>query len=64
MSVRSPERELAPVRAAPAPADVERIPGKYLSITSFRRNGSGVATPVWFATEGDRLFVMTALGSA
>jgi hypothetical protein len=25
-------------------ADVERIPGKYLSITSFRRNGSGVAT--------------------
>ena len=64
MSVRSPEREIAPVRAAaPAPADVERIPGKYLSITSFRRNGSGVATPVWFATEGDRLFVMTALGS-
>ena len=64
MSVRSPEREIAPVRAAaPAPTDVERIPGKYLSITSFRRNGSGVATPVWFATEGDRLFVMTALGS-
>ena len=53
MSVRSPEREIAPVRAAaPAPADVERIPGKYLSITSFRRNGSGVATPVWFATGG------------
>jgi PPOX class probable F420-dependent enzyme len=64
MSVRSPEREIAPDRAAaPAPANVARIPGKYLSITSFRRDGSGVATPVWFATEGDRLFVMTALGS-
>ena len=64
MSVRSPERQIAPDRAAaPAPADVERIPGKYLSITSFRRNGSGVATPVWFATEADRLFVLTALGS-
>jgi uncharacterized protein len=64
MPVRSSEREIAPDRAAaPAAAHVARIPGKYLSITSFRRDGSGVATPVWFATESDRLFVMTALGS-
>ena len=64
MPVLNPERKIAPVRAAaPAQADVERIPGKYLSLTSFRSNGSGVATPVWFATEGDRLFVMTALES-
>jgi PPOX class probable F420-dependent enzyme len=33
--------------------------GKYLSLTSFRRDGSGVATPVWFAQEGERLFVKT-----
>jgi len=43
----------------PARTDVAAIAGKYLSITSYRRNGSGVSTPVWFATEGDRLLVMT-----
>jgi PPOX class probable F420-dependent enzyme len=43
----------------PARVDVAAIPGKYLSITSYRRDGSGVSTPVWFATEGDRLLVMT-----
>lgn len=31
--------------------------GKYLSLTSFRRDGTGVATPVWFAEEDGRLFV-------
>jgi PPOX class probable F420-dependent enzyme len=39
--------------------DVAAITGKYLSITSYRRDGSGVSTPVWFAAEGDRLLVMT-----
>ena len=34
-------------------------PGKYLSITSFRRDGAGVATPVWFVQEGSRLLVKT-----
>lgn len=33
--------------------------GKYLSITSFKRDGSGVATPVWFVQEGGRLLVQT-----
>jgi PPOX class probable F420-dependent enzyme len=43
--------------------DVSAVGGKYLSITSYRRDGSGVSTPVWFATEGDRLLVMTAATS-
>jgi uncharacterized protein len=43
----------------PATTDVAAITGKYLSITSYRRDGSGVSTPVWFVTEGDRLLVMT-----
>lgn len=43
----------------PVRTDVAAIAGKYLSITSYRRDGSGVSTPVWFATEGDRLLVMT-----
>jgi PPOX class probable F420-dependent enzyme len=42
-----------------ARTDVAAITGKYLSITSYRRERLGVSTPVWFATEGDRLLVMT-----
>jgi len=36
-----------------------RFPGKYLSVTSFRRDGTGVATPVWFAIDGGRLVFQT-----
>ncbi len=35
------------------------IDGKYLSITSFRRDGTGVATPVWFVNDDGRLLVET-----
>jgi hypothetical protein len=37
--------------------------GKYLSITSFRRDGTGKATPVWFVQEDGRLLVETDAGS-
>ncbi len=33
--------------------------GKYLNLTSFRRDGTGVSTPVWFVQENGRLFVRT-----
>ena len=33
--------------------------GKYLSLTSFRRDGTGVATPVWFVAENGHLLVET-----
>jgi len=29
----------------------ERFPGKYLSLTSYKRDGTGVATPVWFVID-------------
>src|SRR5208282_790369 len=32
---------------------------KYISLTTFRKSGVAVATPVWFGEEGDRLYVMT-----
>ena len=35
------------------------IPGKYLSITSYRRDGTPVVTPVWFVPDGERLLVET-----
>jgi len=39
------------------------FPGKYLSLTSFRRDGTGVATPVWFVEAGGRLLVETDAAS-
>jgi uncharacterized protein len=39
------------------------ITGKYLRVTSYRRDGTGVATPVWFVAEGERLLVETDAGS-
>jgi len=48
----------------PAP-DLEALfPGRYLSLTSFKRDGTGVATPLWFVTDGRRLFALTDLHSA
>jgi PPOX class probable F420-dependent enzyme len=42
----------------------EQIQGqKYLSLTTFRRDGTSVRTPVWFGQEGDKLFVMTRSSS-
>ena len=35
------------------------IQGKYLSLTSFRRDGTEVATPVWFVPDNGRLLVVT-----
>ncbi|HEX6817635.1 MAG TPA: PPOX class F420-dependent oxidoreductase [Ktedonobacterales bacterium] len=32
---------------------------KHISLTTFRRSGEAVATPVWFAREADRLYVET-----
>ncbi|MEV0962469.1 MULTISPECIES: PPOX class F420-dependent oxidoreductase [unclassified Streptomyces] len=32
---------------------------KYISLTTFRKDGTGVATPVWFAVEGGELYVWT-----
>jgi PPOX class probable F420-dependent enzyme len=37
--------------------------GKYLLITSYRKNGTPVATPVWVVRDGDALGVWTAADS-
>lgn len=39
------------------------IPGKYLSLTTYRRDGSPVSTPVWFVEKDGRLFVTTGADS-
>jgi PPOX class probable F420-dependent enzyme len=40
------------------------FPGRYLSVISFKRDGTGVATPVWFVSDGTRLFALTDAHSA
>ncbi|MFI2345911.1 PPOX class F420-dependent oxidoreductase [Streptomyces sp. NPDC019443] len=32
---------------------------RYISLTTFRKDGTGVATPVWFAVDGGELLVWT-----
>jgi uncharacterized protein len=39
------------------------LPGKYLSLTTYRRNGTPVSTPVWFVEDEGRLFAITAADS-
>ncbi|RME41476.1 MAG: PPOX class F420-dependent oxidoreductase [Caldilineae bacterium] len=36
---------------------------QYLNIETFRKNGAGVKTPVWFVREGDALYVWTQTDS-
>lgn len=36
---------------------------QYLNIETFRKNGSGIKTPVWFVQDGDRLLVWTETSS-
>jgi PPOX class probable F420-dependent enzyme len=50
-------------RQRQAGAEMPVIRGRYVSITSFRRDGTGVATPVWFVQEGERLLVQTGADS-
>jgi PPOX class probable F420-dependent enzyme len=32
---------------------------QYLLLTTYRKSGAGVPTPVWFAQDADRVYVMT-----
>jgi PPOX class probable F420-dependent enzyme len=32
---------------------------KYICLTTFRKNGAGVSTPVWFGEDNGKLYVMT-----
>jgi uncharacterized protein len=46
-------------------ANISSIPStirgqKYISLSTVRRNGVKVATPVWFGEDGGKLYVMTS----
>ena len=36
---------------------------QYVELTTFRRNGDGVSTPVWIAPDGDDLLIVTVDGT-
>jgi PPOX class probable F420-dependent enzyme len=50
-------REMVPDPFAPLYAH------KYMQLTTYRKNGTGVPTPVWFAAERGKLYVMTLSGT-
>lgn len=41
----------------------ELAAGNYLSLATFKRDGTRVATPVWVTREGDHLYVITDAAS-
>jgi len=45
------------VMASTIPAEVHGQ--RYISLSTFRKNGVAVRTPVWFAEENGKLYVMT-----
>jgi uncharacterized protein len=46
-------------RARKLASEPAGFPGRYLSLTTFRRDGRGVATPVWFVQDGGLILVQT-----
>jgi hypothetical protein len=43
--------------AMPLPPEIQGH--KYISLTTFRKTGRGVPTPVWFGEDDDKLYVMS-----
>jgi PPOX class probable F420-dependent enzyme len=43
------------------PAEISRT--KYISLTTYRKDGTAVATPVWHVVDGDTLVVVTEAAS-
>jgi PPOX class probable F420-dependent enzyme len=41
----------------PIPREIQRQ--KYISLSTFRKSGAAIPTPVWFGERDDKLYVMT-----
>ena len=37
--------------------------GQYINLTTFKRDGTGVSTPVWFAVDGGKLYIYSNLNA-
>lgn len=50
--------------SSPTPGHFGVLEGRqYASLSTFRKDGTAVATPVWFAADGGRLYVTTVDGT-
>jgi hypothetical protein len=50
----------APGKPYDAPVTIDELAdGKYISLATFKRDGTRVATPVWVTREGDHLYAIT-----
>src|SRR5215831_3662817 len=47
--------------AMPVPAEI--APSKYINLTTYRKDGTAVATPVWHVVDGDDLFVVSEVNA-
>lgn len=54
---------LAPGNGASGRQQPLHVPGKYMSLTTYRRDGTAVPTAVWFVEDGGRLYVVTPADS-
>src|SRR5579863_7484438 len=48
----------------PMPIPPEIHGQKYIQLSTFRKNGTPVPTPVWFAEDNDKLYIKTRADSA
>ncbi len=53
------ERAATKMASMPSPIPSPIQGQKYISLTTLRKTGVGVATPVWFGEEDGKLYVMT-----
>lgn len=56
-------RDPGPERAAIERVAPELAPYRYLLLTTYKRDGTPVATPVWFAADGDRIVATSTAGA-
>lgn len=56
---RTSSENVHTMEAMPSPIPSAISGQKYISLTTFRKTGVGVPTPVWFGEENGKLYVMT-----
>lgn len=59
MAAAAFHRSSSKIRCMPSQVPPQIHTQKYVSLTTFRKTGVGVATPVWFGEEDDKLYIMT-----
>jgi uncharacterized protein len=62
-STASEDRSAAASAGSQRTLAAPQFTGRYLSLESFKHDGTGVATPLWFVTDDGKIFALTGDGS-